>query len=161
MAKIAAEATNKHLFYNAGIQFNHSNNWITVKFFLDNIFLIAIVALSGGALLFPALMQRGKKASPTEVTLLINRGKAGVLDVRAKDKAESRIIDSKHIPLAELGNRMGELDKFKNKTLVVVCDKGISAFSAARMLEKSGFSDVVVMEGGINAWKAQNLPLTK
>jgi rhodanese-related sulfurtransferase len=56
---------------------------------------------------------------------------------------------------------MGELEKYKNKTLVVVCDKGISAFSAARMLEKSGFSDVVVMEGGIDAWKAQNLPLTR
>ena len=156
--KIAAEATNKHLFYNAGIEFNH---WNPVKFFIDNIFLIAIVLLSGGALLFPALTQRGKKASPAEVTLLINRSKATVLDVRAKDKAEGRIIDSKHIPLAELGNRMAELNKFKDKTLVVVCDKGISAFSAARMLEKSGFSDVVVMEGGIDAWKAQNLPLTK
>ncbi len=159
--KIAAEATNKHLFYNDGIEFNHLNNWNPVKFILDNIFLIAIVLLSGGALLFPALTQRGKKASPAEVTLLINRSKATVIDVRAKDKAEGRIIDSKHIPLAELGNRMGELEKFKNKTLVVVCDKGISAFSAARMLEKSGFSDVVVMEGGIDAWKAQNLPLTK
>jgi len=156
--KIAAEATNKHLFYNAQIKFNH---WITVKFIIDNIFLIAIVLLSGGALLFPVLTQRGKKASPAEVTLLINRGKAGILDVRAKDKAESRIIDSKHIPLAELGNRMDELKKFKDKTLVVVCDKGISAFSAARMLEKSGFSDVVVMEGGIDAWKSQNLPLTR
>ena len=68
--KIAAEATNKHLFYNAGIEFNH---WNPVKFFIDNIFLIAIVLLSGGALLFPVLTQRGKKASPAEVTLLINR----------------------------------------------------------------------------------------
>ena len=156
--EIAAEATNRHLFYNARIKFNH---WIPVKFFLDNIFLIAIVVLSGGALLFPLLTQRGKKVSPAEVTLLINRGKAGVLDVRAKDKANGRIIDSKHIPLAELHGRLGELDKMKNKTVIVVCDKGISAFSAARMLEKSGFSDVVVLEGGIDAWKAQNLPLTK
>ena len=68
--KIAAEATNKHLFYNAQIKFNH---WITVKFIIDNIFLIAIVLLSGGAQLFPVLTQRGKKASPAEVTLLIYR----------------------------------------------------------------------------------------
>ena len=156
--KIAAEATNRHLFYNARIEFNH---WNAVKFILDNIFLISIVLLSGGALLFPALIQRGKKASPAEVTMLINRGKAGVLDVRAKDKATSRIIDSKHIPLAELNGRLGELEKFKNKTLVVVCDKGVSAFSAARLLEKAGFADVVVMEGGIEAWQKQNLPLTK
>jgi rhodanese-related sulfurtransferase len=132
-----------------------------VKFILDHIFLVAIVLLSGGALLVPALIQRGKKASPQEVTLLINRAKATIVDVRPKDGVTSRIIDSKHIPLAELSSRMGELEKSKNKPVVVVCEKGVSAFSAARLLEKAGFSDVTVLEGGIAAWQAQNLPLVK
>jgi rhodanese-related sulfurtransferase len=132
-----------------------------VKFILDHIFLVAIVVLSGGALLVPALIQRGKKASPQEVTLLINRSKATIVDVRPKDGVSGRIIDSKHIPLAELSGRMGELEKSKNKPLVVVCEKGVSAFSAARLLEKAGFTDVTVLEGGIAAWQAQNLPLVK
>ena len=53
-----------------------------MKFILDHIFLVGIAVLSGGALLWPALTQRGKKASPQQVTLLINRAKATIVDVR-------------------------------------------------------------------------------
>lgn len=147
------------LFYNARIQFNQ---WNPVKFVLDNIFLIAIVVLSGGALLFPALTQRGKKASPQEVTLLINRAKALIVDVRAANEfAAGHLADAKNIPLADLPQRTGELEKFKNKTAVVVCQKGTRAFSAAKILEKAGFKEVLVLDGGIDAWRAQSLPITK
>jgi rhodanese-related sulfurtransferase len=150
---------NRLLFYNARIQFNQ---WNPVKFVLDNIFLIAIVVLSGGALLFPALTQRGKKASPQEVTLLINRAKALIVDVRAANEfAAGHLADAKNIPLADLAQRAGELEKFKNKTAVVVCQKGTRAFSAAKILEKAGFTEVLVLDGGIDAWRAQSLPITK
>ncbi|MGB9990172.1 rhodanese-like domain-containing protein [Massilia sp. SM-13] len=133
-----------------------------MKFVLDNIFLIAIVVLSGGALLFPALTQRGKKASPQEVTLLINRAKALIVDVRAANEfAAGHLADAKNIPLADLPQRTGELEKFKNKTAVVVCQKGTRAFSAAKILEKAGFKEVLVLDGGIDAWRAQSLPITK
>ncbi|TWI63084.1 rhodanese-related sulfurtransferase [Pseudoduganella lurida] len=133
-----------------------------MKFILDHIFLIAIAALSGGALLFPALAQRGKKASPQAVTLLINRGKATIVDVRdAAAFAEGHLPDAKNIPASELDNRKGELDKFKNRTAIVVCQKGARAFGAAKKLEAAGFADVVVLEGGIEAWKTQGLPITK
>lgn len=133
-----------------------------MKFVLDNIFLIGIVLLSGGALLWPALTQRGKKASPQEVTLLINRAKATIVDVReASAFAAGHLPDAKNIPLAELAQRSSELDKFKNKTAVVVCQKGHRAFGAAKILEKAGFSDVLVLDGGIDAWQAQSLPVTK
>jgi rhodanese-related sulfurtransferase len=147
------------LFYNARIQFNQ---WNPVKFVLDNIFLIAIVVLSGGALLLPALTQRGKKASPQEVTLLINRGKATIVDVRAASEfATGHLPDAKNIPLAELAQRGGELAKHKNKTAIVVCQKGTRAFSAAKILEKAGFTEVLVLDGGIDAWRAQSLPIAK
>jgi len=150
---------NRLLFYNARIQFNQ---WNPVKFVLDNIFLIAIVVLSGGALLFPALTQRGKKASPQEVTLLINRAKALIVDVRAANEfAAGHLADAKNIPLADLPQRTGELEKFKNETAVVVCQKGTRAFSAAKILEKAGFKEVLVLDGGIDAWRAQSLPITK
>ncbi|UGQ46140.1 rhodanese-like domain-containing protein [Massilia endophytica] len=133
-----------------------------MKFVLDHIFLIGIVLLSGGALLWPSLTQRGKKASPQEVTLLINRGKATIVDVReASAFAAGHLPDAKNIPLAELAQRGSELDKFKNKTAVVVCQKGARAFGAAKILEKAGFSDVLVLDGGIDAWQAQSLPITK
>jgi rhodanese-related sulfurtransferase len=133
-----------------------------VKFVLDHIFLVGIALLSGGALLWPVLTQRGKKASPQQATLLINRGKATIVDVReAAAFAEGHLPDARNIPAGELGKRVGELDKFKNRTAIVVCQKGARAFGAARILEKAGFADVVVLDGGVDAWKTQGLPTTK
>jgi rhodanese-related sulfurtransferase len=134
----------------------------TVKFILDHIFLVGIAVLSGGALLWPALTQRGKKASALEVTQLINRGKATIVDVRDADAfAAGHLRDARNIPLKDLKGRVGELDKLKNRTAVVVCQTGARAFGAAKILEGAGFTDVVVLDGGIAAWQTQGLPTTK
>ena len=133
-----------------------------MKFFIDNIFIIAVVVLSGGALLWPLLTQRGKRATPQDVTMLINRSKATIVDVRdAKEFANGSLPDAKNIPLAELDQRIGELDKFKSKSVVVVCQSGARASSAAAKLSKAGFTDVVNLEGGIAAWQKAGLPLAK
>jgi rhodanese-related sulfurtransferase len=133
-----------------------------VKFFIDNIFIIAIVVLSGGALLWPVLTQRGKRASAQEVTLLINRGKATIVDVRdATEFAAGHLPEAKNIPLGDLSTRIGELDKFKSKSIVVVCQSGARASSAAAKLAKAGFADVVNLDGGIAAWQKAGLPLAK
>ena len=147
------------LFYNARIKLNH---WIPVKFFIDNIFILAIVLLSGGALLWPLLTQRGKRASALEVTQLINRGKAAIVDVReAKEFADGHLPDAKNIPLAELDNRLGELEKAKSKCVILVCQSGARASSAAAKLAKAGFNDVVNLDGGVAAWQKASLPLVK
>lgn len=147
------------LFYNAPIDLNH---WDTVKFFIDNIFIIAIVLVSGGALLWPSLTQRGKRASAQEVTRLMNAGKTLVLDVRdSAEYAAGHLPNAKHIALAELDQRIGELDKYKNQNVVVVCQSGARAASAAGKLLKAGFSEVVSLDGGVAAWKIAGLPLSK
>lgn len=133
-----------------------------MKFFIDNIFLIAIVLISGGALLWPALTQRGKRGTPQEITMLINRGKATILDVRdAKEYADGHLPDAKNIPLAELDQRIGELDKFKSRSVIVVCKSGARAAAAAGKLAKAGFADVTNLDGGIAAWQKAGLPLAK
>lgn len=134
----------------------------TVKFILDHIFLVGIAVLSGGALLWPVLTQRGKKASALEVTQLINRGKATIVDIRDADAfAAGHLRDARNIPLKDLKGRVGELDKLKNRTAVIVCQTGARAFGAAKILEGAGFTDVVVLDGGIAAWQTQGLPTTK
>jgi rhodanese-related sulfurtransferase len=133
-----------------------------VKFFIDNIFLVAIVLVSGGALLWPTLTVRGKRGSPQDITLLINQGKATILDVRdAKDYADGHLLNARHIPLAELDQRIGELDKFKNRSLIVVGKSDARGSAAAAKLAKAGFADVVNLEGGVAAWQKAGLPLTK
>jgi rhodanese-related sulfurtransferase len=113
--------------------------------------------------LWPALAPRGRRASPLQATQLMNRGKAtAVVDVRGSDEfAAGHLRDAKHIPLADLGNRIGELDKSKTKTVIVVCQSGNRADKAVRQIKAAGFDDVYALDGGIAAWTAAGLPLIK
>jgi rhodanese-related sulfurtransferase len=133
-----------------------------VKFILDHIFTVALVLLSGGALLLPALKPRGKRASTLEVTQLINRGKSTIVDVRGADEfATGHLRDAKNIPLADLAARIGELDKAKARSVVLVCQTGARSDKAARQLAAAGFNDVVSLDGGLAAWQAAGLPVAK
>ena len=134
----------------------------SVKFIIDHIFLVALVVVSGGALLWPALQPKGKRASALEVTQLINRGKSVVVDVRdAAEFAKGHLRDAKNIPLSDLSSRISELDKSKGRTVVVVCQSGARADKAVRQLQAAGFTDIATLDGGMTAWQAAGLPTTK
>jgi rhodanese-related sulfurtransferase len=139
-----------------------STNGTYVKFILDHIFVVAIAVVSGLALLWPALRPAGRRATALQVTQMINRGKTTVLDVRGADEfAAGHLRDAKNIPLADLTNRIGELDKSKNRTVVVVCQSGARSDKAVRQLAAAGFGDVWSLDGGVAAWQAAGLPVTK
>lgn len=130
-----------------------------MKFIVDNIFLIGLVIISGGALLVPYLQQRGSKLSLLEATQRINTGKTLVLDVRdAEQFAASHLRDARNIPLKELAQRVAELDKFKGKSVIVVCQSGTQSGKAESILKKAGFTEVYGLTGGIAAWQVQGLP---
>jgi rhodanese-related sulfurtransferase len=133
-----------------------------VKFVIDNIWLIALLLVSGGALLWPTLQRRGEKVSVLQATQLLNQGKTAVVDVREPSAfAAGHLRDAKNIPLKELPNRLGELDKFKSKPVIAVCQTGVQSSKAAAQLKKAGFSEVFSLDGGVSAWQAQGLPTTK
>jgi rhodanese-related sulfurtransferase len=133
-----------------------------VKFIIDHIFVVAIAVVSGLGLLWPALRPAGRRATPLQVTQLMNRGKTTVIDVRNADEfAGGHLRDAKNIPLADLGNRIGELEKSKNRTVVVVCQSGARSGKAVRQLAAAGFADVWSLDGGVAAWQAAGLPVTK
>ena len=133
-----------------------------MKFILDHYILVSIVVLSGGALLWPALQPRGKRASSLEVTQLINRSKSQIVDIRdAAEFAKGHLRDAKNIPLADLGSRIGELEKSKSKTIIVVCQTGARAEKAVKQFAAAGFTDVVSLDGGLTAWQAAGLPTAK
>lgn len=133
-----------------------------MKFILDHIFIVSIVILSGGALLLPALRPSGKRASVLQATQLINRGKTTILDVRQPAEfANGHVRDAKNIPLADLSSRIGELDKSKTKTVIVVCQQGARGDKAVKQLQAAGFEDVFNLDGGLAAWQAAGLPVSK
>lgn len=133
-----------------------------MKFFIQNIWLVALALISGGALLWPSLRQRGAKVSHLQATQLINQGKAVIIDVREPAEfAAGHLRDSRNIPLKELGQRAAELGKFKAKTAIVVCQSGTRSSQAISQLKNAGFSEVYSLDGGLAAWQAQGLPVAK
>lgn len=136
-----------------------------MKFFVDNIYNVILLLLmlgSGAALLIPGLLRRGAKVSTLEATQLINQGKTLVLDVRdAPQFTAGHLRDARNIPLKELPSRTKELDKFKAKTVIVICESGMQSSRAENILRLAGFTSVMSLAGGLNAWQSQGLPVAR
>lgn len=133
-----------------------------MKFIIDNLIWIAIALTSGLLLIVPILQRRGAKLSLLQATQKINQGKTLVLDVRSEEEFNTgHLTNAKNIALDQLKNRLGELDRYKNQTVITVCAAGVRSASAAATLRKAGFEQVFSLEGGMDAWKAQGLPVVK
>lgn len=103
-----------------------------------------------------------KNVPPSEAVALINRQNAVVLDVRNDDEyKQGHIVNSVHIPVGVLANRLTELQKHKSHPLVVICRSGQRSNQACTLLRKQGFAAVYGLAGGIVAWQNANLPLEK
>lgn len=98
---------------------------------------------------------------PTEAVLLANQG-ALMLDVRNDEQfAEGHIIDARHVRGSDLESGVDTLKKYKDKAVVVYCDTGATSAAATRLLKSKGFTKVVNLRGGLQAWKQENLPLVR
>jgi adenylyltransferase/sulfurtransferase len=76
-----------------------------------------------------------------------------LLDVRGPDEFETaRIEGSVLLPLGELEGRLGELDAWRERRVVVYCHKGGRSARACQLLHRHGFTDVTNLSGGIEAW---------
>ena len=85
-----------------------------------------------------------------------------VLDIRtAKDFENGHIINAVNIDAAKLAEREKELEKYKDKTVVICCGQGQESTRAARSLKMKGFEKLYSLKGGISAWQSASLPLTR
>jgi len=92
---------------------------------------------------------------------LMNQG-ALVLDLRPKQAYDAgHIGDARNVPAADLEAQADSLKKWRDKNVITYDDTGIGGAGAARTLTKLGFTKVFSLEGGLNAWVKDNLPLTK
>lgn len=99
--------------------------------------------------------------SSMQAVRLMNQG-ALVLDLRAKESFDAgHIGDARNIPAAELEASAETLKKWRDRAVITYCDSGVSGAGAARTLTRLGFTKVFNLEGGLNAWLKDNLPLAK
>ncbi len=104
----------------------------------------------------------GQSVSPQQATNMVNREDARIVDLRDADEfRQGHIAGSVNIPMSQLAERIAELDKHKDNPVILVCKMGTSASLAGRQLRARGFARVARMQGGIQGWRADNLPVVK
>jgi rhodanese-related sulfurtransferase len=108
-----------------------------------------------------ARLQAFAALSAMQAVRLMNQG-ALILDLRSKQSFEAgHIGDARNVPAAELEAQADTLKKWRDKNVITYDDNGSGGAGAARALTKLGFTKVFSLEGGLNAWIKENLPLTK
>jgi rhodanese-related sulfurtransferase len=101
-------------------------------------------------------MNSPPEISRAELKQKLDEG-AQLVDVRAEHEWEAgRIAGAKHIPLAELGERAGEIDK--GRPVVLYCRGGNRSTMAAEALGAEGYEAMKLSEG-IVGWADEGLPL--
>ncbi len=137
---------------------------MSLEFFIDNWYLfVALIVVLGMLVLDPIRQQASglRKVSPLEMPQ-VTRNDSVILDVsEPADFNKGHIPNAVNMTLKTMQAGLGKLDKQKKKTVIVVCQAGNKAHSAARLLLKSGFENVYVLSGGMMAWRKENLPVVK
>ena len=126
-----------------------------MDFLLDNILLIAIILVCSVSLAWPMIQRRrtGPEVDNSSATELINRKNAQIIDLR------EAIANSVNIPADRIQNELGKIDKAR--PVLLVDDDGRRARMASPLLRGTGFKEVYILAGGLNAWRMAKLPFAR
>jgi rhodanese-related sulfurtransferase len=98
-----------------------------------------------------------KQLSATEVRdFLAANPNAVKVDVREAHELANGLLDGAiHIPLQTIPGQLPGLETHKNTPIVLLCRSGMRSDQAGQYLEQNGFTDVINLVGGMNAWAEQ------
>jgi rhodanese-related sulfurtransferase len=131
------------------------NHWIMASAWL----VVTVLLLQD---LIESLFRKHQVISATGAVALLNSEDTLVIDVREPHEyTEGHIEGARHIPLGNLGERISELEDYKDAAIIVTCQQGTRAPHACKILTKHGFRRVYEIRGGMLAWKDANFPVTK
>lgn len=128
------------------------NHYVLVSVF---VFLLVAFIINEGK-------QGGAAITPSNLVNLVNREGAVIVDIRDnKEYGGGHIAGAVNMPFGSIDSRIGELEPYKEKPVVLVCKMGQHAGSVGRKLRAQGFEDVRRLSGGMAEWGASSLPVVK
>lgn len=81
-----------------------------------------------------------------------------LVDVRMEELYESKhVTGARNIPVAELGDRQGELPANREHPIVTICTRGNLSLQGMLVLQSLGYQNVRSLNGGTVAWAEQGL----
>lgn len=128
------------------------NHWVLVTLFV----VLAAMILSD------SLNRKISGITPlgtAQAIQIVNQNNGLFLDIRetAEFKKE-HIAESMSLPLSTLETNISKLND-PTQPIILICVSGQRSRTAAKQLRSNGFSDIYVLNGGLNAWKDAKLPL--
>jgi len=134
--------------------------FISANWYLFAMLAVIVLLLS----IDPAARGAGgtKKISPLQLPQLQNRESAVVVDIcEAEIFKKGHIEQAINLPLSQIKDKIAKLNKHKSKPIIISCQTGSQAAKAASILRSNEFSQLYILEGGMAAWKKENLPVVK
>ncbi len=95
-----------------------------------------------------------KQMAATDLAEFLNTNKKPILlDVREEHELVNGVLEGiVHIPMAQVPEKIADVSSNKDETIVVICRTGNRSGNVGQFLEQNGFSDVINLAGGMNAW---------
>jgi rhodanese-related sulfurtransferase len=99
--------------------------------------------------------------TPAQAVPWINDPDAVIVDISpVAEFSKGHIVNARNLQASRLAKPDAEIEKLKDRKLLVVCKSGQSAISAAASLRKMGAGQVAVLKGGMAQWRADQFPVT-
>ncbi len=135
-----------------------------MDFLLTNWYWAALAVFAAVWLLFDVFSRGNGKTSvtPISATLLMNKENAVPLDIRnAEEFSQGHLPGAINMPLSDIEKRVQELEKYKNKPLILYCAYGNRSEGALSRLKKAGFEKLYNLRGGLAEWEKAGQPITR
>jgi rhodanese-related sulfurtransferase len=133
-----------------------------LEFLAQQWILVAALLTVVAMLVLHETRKSGPSVSPQQAINLVNADQGVFVDLRdGSDFKQGHIVDALHIPAGKLGERIAELEKYRDKPIVLVCKMGQQSGAAGKQLRAGGFERVYKMSGGMMEWGNLQLPLVK
>ncbi|MGZ5049652.1 MAG: rhodanese-like domain-containing protein [Methylobacter sp.] len=122
---------------------------LLIRYCLLGVFLLTVSAFAAA---------ETDVVSPQEAATMRVKNHAVIIDVREPDDwNENHIHGALRIPLSQLNERLTELEPYKNRPIITQCAAGTRSAQAQLLLKAAGFANVLLMNGGMQAWLQQGL----
>ena len=133
-----------------------------LEFTSNHVLLVSALMISFFLVVFTELRRKASglvNVEAGDAVKLINND-AIVIDIRSADAfARGHIVNAKNIPADELDGKVDQLEQYKTKPIIAVCDSGVTTTRAVSTLRGSGFETVFGLKGGMSGWGQAGLPV--
>ncbi|HDY85132.1 hypothetical protein LCGC14_0997710 [marine sediment metagenome] len=95
-----------------------------------------------------------RQMTATELRDFLASGVSPVkIDVREQIELQNGVMDGAiHIPMQSIPGQLNTLEQHKNDVVVLICRSGKRSHQVGDFMEQMGFTDVINLVGGMNAW---------